>query len=231
MSYKKPVIKAKLHSADKAVSIADANALSNDDATNAKRLKEEAKQELIDKYNFHECFERDEHFDDIQLTGKSIIVRLFKENYIKSVDVVGDNILYDAWLSQVDGRTDRSQQPKWVDNPLPYVWTGVVVSISPAVMQDIVNETNSIKTLDANYKPMQVGDIVQLAPFMIADVRYYTNQQHRDFIKNPNEYRIEHFEGYVKLHPTQIDTVIKNKDKFMSKLSPYKNYKDGSTNN
>ena len=226
MSYKKPVIKAKLHSADKAVSIADYDSLTS--ADNSKRLKEESRQDEIDKYNFNEIFNIDNHFKGIQLTGKSIIVRLFKENYIKDVTVLEDNVLYDAWLSQVDGRMNKTESPKWVDNPLPYIWSGVVVAMSPNVLADLVDEHNKVKFYDTTHKVLQVGDIVQLSPFMIADVRYYTNQQHRDFIKNPNEYRIEHFEGYVKLHPTQIDTVIKNKEAFMNTLSPYKSYKDGS---
>jgi hypothetical protein len=57
-------------------------------------------------------------------------------------------------------------------------------------------------------------------------MRYYPNKQERDFVKNPEEYRIEHFDGTVKIHPSYIDGIITDVDAYLENMSPYAQYKD-----
>ena len=96
MSYQKPVIKSKIHTANKTVSNEDRAALEGKVADD-KRNEVELKQEEIDNYNFNTCSQIDPAFENLQLTGKHVIVRLHKENYIKSIEVLPGGIpIYDA---------------------------------------------------------------------------------------------------------------------------------------
>lgn len=230
MAYKEPVIKAKVHSANQAVSNEDYQSISNPaQATaiaNATIKNIEKKQEEIDYYNSTTVHKIDPAFKDLVLAGKSVIVRLHKENYIKSVSYYADEKpLYDAWFSQVDGRMHASQPAKWVDTPLPYVFSGVVVAISPAA--ELANKQDSQEAeKNGIYAPeLKVGDIVYLEHFNFAEKRFYLDKQQRDFIKNPEEFRIVHFEGYVKIHPTMIEGVVTDKNNFVYNTSPYLRHK------
>lgn len=97
MSQKKSVIKSKIHSANKVLSVADKSALESKTAE-LKRKEIELRQEAIDKYNFETCNIIDPAFNNIQLPGKQLIVRLHKENYIKNIEMSmdGTNVIYDA---------------------------------------------------------------------------------------------------------------------------------------
>lgn len=229
MSYQKPVIKSKIHTANKTVSNEDRAALEGKVA-DVKRNEVELKQEEIDNYNFNTCSQIDPAFENLQLTGKHVIVRLHKENYIKSIEVLPGGIpIYDAWISQVDGRMRQTDPPKWVDNPLPYVFMGTVVAISPLAKAEFLKEKEELEKYDPaaakEYKVLSVGDTVTLNHFMFADNRFYLNKQQRDFIKNPNEYRIEHWEGYVKIHPTVIESIVVAEDSNKFLASPFMEYK------
>ena len=237
MAYKEPVIKAKLHQSNVAMSNEEHATLNNPNQAmaNAKATIEriERKQEEIDYYNSVTVNKIDPALSNVQLAGKSVIVRLHKENYIKGVSYYADNIpMYDAWISQVDGRMHQSQPAKWMDNPLPYVFSGVVVAISPAAKLDFVKEAQALSEAsysfaDANLeaKALEVGDIVHLEHFMFPDKRFYLDKQARDFIKNPEEFRITHFEGYVKIHPSMIEGTVKDKTNFVYFSSPYLRHK------
>lgn len=233
MTRKIPIIRTNLHSASKTISNQERGSLKTT-GVNAKQMakvakeKMEKRQDKIDYYNSVTCNIIDPFFNTLQLTGKNVIIRLHKENYIKEVSNYANGVpLYDAWVSQVDGRMHQSEKPKWMDNPLPYVFSGIVVAMSPAVKIDINKEKEEALYLDpnANYKPLEIGDVVYLEHFMYADKRFYTNKQKRDFLKNPQEYRIQHWEGYVKIHPTMIEGIILEPKKFLNDTSPYAKYK------
>ena len=234
MPQKKKPIQTKLHSAAKSISTGQRNQLmgktSKDAVTETQKI--EKRQMDIDEYNFVTCQEIDPFFESIQLGGSTIIVRLHKENYIKGIEMVLANgqPVYDHWISQVDGRMRKTDPPKWVDNPLPYVFSGVIVAISPGAKAHFVKEQKMIsdisEELGAQYKIPEVGDIVNLDHFQFADARYYKNKQSRDFIKNPEEYSITRWEGYVTLHPTRIESVVLDKQTF-ELTSPYKAYTQG----
>jgi hypothetical protein len=224
---KRKPIKNKLHSANKTISISELRDLERTNNVSEERLKVEEDQEKIDHYNFIEVNEVDSYFNSITFVDSAMIVRLHKENFIKQIDVMPNGMVsYDAWISQVDGRMNKADREKWVDNPLPYVFSGVIVAISPLAQLDYVKKKESLpEELRNGFKVPEVGDIVNLEHFMIADRRFYLNKQARDFIKNPEEYRIVHFEGYVKVHPTLIESLVIDKNEFYRELSPFQNFK------
>jgi hypothetical protein len=230
MSYQKPVVKSKIHNSDKVLSTSDKSQLEGKVA-DAKRIETEKRQDEIDYYNYHTCATIDPEFSNLQLSGKQIVVRLHKENYIKAVDVIGEakTPLYDAWISQVDGRQRQVDPAKWVENPLPYIFMGTVVAMSPLARAEYLAEKDAVAKVDpvgaSKFKALEVGDVVHLTHFMFADKRFYLNKQERDFIKNPNEYRIEHWEGYVLIHPTMIEAIELNMDNAQRVYSPYISYK------
>ncbi len=231
MSYKTPVIKATLNNAAKTMSNTDKQALSNKD-NNIEKTRIENRQDEIDNYNFNECNIIDDFFKTIQLIGNDVIIKLHKENYIKSVQLLSEdvnNVIYENYISQVDGRMHASDKAKWIDNPLPYVHSGVIVALSPLVIAEFIEKKNKLSLIDKDlaesFKIPQVGDIVHLTHFMFADFRFYKNKQEKDFIKDPNNYRIEHWEGYVKLHSSYIEAIVKDKESF-NITSPYKLYKE-----
>ena len=225
-------IQVKLHNAQKAVSNRDQSILKNEAQAEelARQAKEatEKRQDDIDHYNMVTCNEIDPKFKDIQLSGHTLIVRMHKENYIKAVDIFSNGVpMYDAWIRQVDGRMHRSDREKWVDNPLPYVRSGVVVAMSPALIADQKDTASRLFDADPTsaFKPMEVGDIVHLEHFMYADKRFYPNKQMVDFIQNPENFRIQFFEGYIKINVALVEGVVLNKERFLANMSPYHQYK------
>jgi hypothetical protein len=227
-------IQVKLHNADKVFSSADRAIVGANNSEEAKKLAQlkrvemEQRQEDIDTYNFNICDQIDPYFKAIQISGKDIIVRLYKENYIKGIEEFADGVpMYDAWITQIDGRRKKTDPEKWVDNPLPYIFSGVVVAMSPGAIAAQQKEFEEIVALDpnTNFKKLEVGDIVQLEHFMFQDKRYYKNEQQRDFIKNPTDYNIEHWEGYVKIHPSMIKSKVLDRFQFAMASSPLKDYR------
>lgn len=236
MARKTPVIKAKLHAAAKSMTTAQMDILTKGDPEVANRyalLQKaalEERQDKIDHYNHVVCNTIDPFFDTLQLNGSAIIVRMHRENLIKKVTEYSKGVpLYDAWISQVDGRMHQSERAKWVDNPLPYISTGVVVSISPMAKASFVAERvklNEIsKELGDSYKELQVGDTVHLEHIMFADKRFYINKQERDFLKNPMEYRIENWEGYIKIHPSVVESIVLEPETLLEKTSALVRYR------
>jgi hypothetical protein len=227
MGMKKTPIKASLHSSAKAISNNDINNLTN--AKNTVKKMVDEKQSVIDNYNFNEVFEAPMEMNNIQLAGTSIIVKLFKENYVKSVEILpSGEPIFDAYISQIDGRKRQTDSAKWIDTPLPYIHAGVIIAISPMAKAHYLKEKNDIATvskeLSEQYVVPEVGTIVDLTHFNFSDVRYYPNKQERDFIKNPEEFRIVHFDGCVKIHPSYVDGVITDKESFLDLMSPYDQY-------
>ena len=224
----KPV-RAKLHQSSKSMSLSDMKDLERDvlDKVSEETLRTEKKQEDIDNYNFNEVNVIDSYFEGIKLIDNTIIVRLHKENYIKEVSIMPNtSVIYDAYISQVDGRMNKAERENWVDNPLPYVYSGVIVAISPLAIAEFQKKKESLPyELQGEFHIPAVGDLVNLDHFMIADRRFYQNKQARDFIKNPKEYRIVHFDGYVKIHSSIIESIVHDKDDFYLNMSPYQQFK------
>lgn len=226
MMKKKP-IRSKLHSADKTIAVSKLKDLERlENSVSEETIRTEKRQLEIDNYNFEEVNLVDDYFKGISFVDSALIVRLHKENYIKEVSVMPNGVvIYDAWISQVDGRMNKAEREKWVDNPLPYVFSGVIVAISPLAQMEYVKKKETLSDeLKDSFKVPEVGDIVNLDHFMVADRRYYPNKQARDFIKNPEEYRIVHFDGYVKIHPSLIEGIVVDKNDFYNNISPFQNF-------
>jgi len=226
MMKKKP-IRSKLHSADKTIAVSKLKDLERlENSVSEETIRTEKRQLEIDNYNFEEVNLVDDYFKGISFVDSALIVRLHKENYIKEVSIMPNGVvIYDAWISQVDGRMNKAEREKWVDNPLPYVFSGVIVAISPLAQMEYVKKKETLSDeLKDSFKVPEVGDIVNLDHFMVADRRYYPNKQARDFIKNPEEYRIVHFDGYVKIHPSLIEGIVVDKNDFYNNISPFQNF-------
>jgi hypothetical protein len=224
---KKKPIRSKLHSADKTIAVSKLKDLERlENSVSEETIRTEKRQLEIDNYNFEEVNVVDDYFKGISFVDSALIVRLHKENYIKEVSVMPNGVvIYDAWISQVDGRMNKAEREKWVDNPLPYVFSGVIVAISPLAQMEYVKKKETLSDeLKDSFKVPEVGDIVNLDHFMVADRRYYPNKQARDFIKNPEEYRIVHFDGYVKIHPSLIEGIVVDKNDFYNNISPFQNF-------
>jgi hypothetical protein len=226
MMKKKP-IRSKLHSADKTIAVSKLKDLERlENSVSEETIRTEKRQLEIDNYNFEEVNLVDDYFKGISFVDSALIVRLHKENYIKEVSIMPNGVvIYDAWISQVDGRMNKAEREKWVDNPLPYVFSGVIVAISPLAQMEYVKKKETLSDeLKDSFKVPEVGNIVNLDHFMVADRRYYPNKQARDFIKNPEEYRIVHFDGYVKIHPSLIEGIVVDKNDFYNNISPFQNF-------
>lgn len=224
---KKKPIRSKLHSADKTIAVSKLKDLERlENSISEETIRTERRQSEIDQYNFEEINIIDEYFNGVSLVDSALIVRLHKENYIKEVSIMPNGVvMYDAWISQVDGRMNKADREKWVDNPLPYVFSGVIAAISPTAQLGYIKTKESLpEELKESYKVPEVGDVVHLDHFMVADRRFYPNKQARDFIKNPEEYRIVHFDGYVKIHPSLIEAVVTDKNDFYNNISPFQNF-------
>jgi hypothetical protein len=224
---KKKPIRSKLHSADKTIAVSKLKDLERlENSVSEETIRTEKRQLEIDNYNFEEVNLVDDYFKGISFVDSALIVRLHKENYIKEVSIMPNGVvIYDAWISQVDGRMNKAEREKWVDNPLPYVFSGVIVAISPLAQMEYVKKKETLSDeLKDSFKVPEVGDIVNLDHFMVADRRYYPNKQARDFIKNPEEYRIVHFDGYVKIHPSLIEGIVVDKNDFYNNISPFQNF-------
>lgn len=232
MAYQKPVLREKLHTSPKVMTQNDLNAMHS--TAEVQRTEVELRQEQIDNYNFVECNEIDDFFKTVQLEGDVVIIKLHKENFIKSVtEIPGGKAFYETWISQVDGRSSNTAPAKWIDNPLPYVNTGVIMAISPTAKYNNLERIRKVAEtnpeLASSMKELNVGDIVHLRHIDYANTRFYTDKQRRDFIKNPEEYKIEHWKGYVIVHPSVIEAVVLDKDEF-TVTSPYYTYKNKSNN-
>lgn len=229
--HKKRIIQANLRNASTTMPLQDLQNKREQDA-GLERKRVESKQEEIDKYNFETCQEIDPRFKDFVLMGDEIIVRLHKENYIKDISMIDSegNPVYDTWQHQVDARQHKTDKADWQDSPLPYVYSGVIVSLSPTAQAYFSKQKKLIEESNKNaakaYKIPQVGDTVALRHFMFADYRFYFNSQQVDYLINPKEYRVVYWEGYVKLHPTLVERVYKDGDKVLKEMSPYLTFKN-----
>lgn len=226
----KPTLKYKLNNASKVISVTERE--------NMLKSKEEGSedeiakiQESIDDYNFNVCPNVDEWFDTITLTNNDIIVRLHKENYIKSIQETGFGCVYESWITPVDMRGGKGTEAKWEDNPLPYVNSGVVCAISPNAEAELARKQEEAAKYGIIYDRLKVGDIVNLAKLSAADYRYYRNKQVQDYFKTVDDFRLNNFEGYVKLNYNMLESIVRDKNNFYSNLSIYKNYKDEKVRN
>lgn len=174
-------------------------------------------QEKIDTYNNKEIYERDSFFDNIQLHGDFIVVRMFKENYIKFIDESNpDDIQVDAWHRQIDGRLKTSDPPKWVSTPFPYLEQGVIVSISPSLVLEYYKQKEELEKHDPklaeSFKIPKEGDVVRIKARnsgWFKENRYYIDKQEQclDFVRDQTELRLSKFDHYFLLKEYDLESI------------------------
>jgi hypothetical protein len=200
MSFKKEILKTKLHAAS-----------SFTQQTSAEDIKKEilARQAEIDEWNNKEVYVISDEVKNLQMLGSSVVVKLFKEDYIKSVTMVGDTELYDAYIGQVEIQRIGQNKHDFIENPLPYVFSGVVHAISPEVQALYAKKEAEMKEAGIEFIPLKVGSKVNLEWHDRQRDRFYPNKQKIDLIKNPQEFNIDNYEGLVKVHYSIIESIIK----------------------
>jgi hypothetical protein len=207
MSYKAKTIQQKINSPKKAVNNNQKRALTIDDQIDKQApflTHIEGIQQGIDNYN-HTLItdytklmspERKAVLDKINLTGRNVLVMLCKENYVKQKYTIGDKKVYDAGFRQIlANKTAYEHQAEFVDNPFPYIFTGVVVKTSSSSKE--------------NMPELQEGSVVFTTAFNMKDRRFYINKQRVDIINSPaNGWTVDNFEGYFLIDYTTIDAIL-----------------------
>lgn len=148
-------------------------------------------------------------FKSLQLHGKYIIIRIFKENFIKFKDVSNPNDpQYDYHFKQIDSRMKLTDEPNYIDTPFPYIEKGVIMAISPFIVSEYMKLKEEIAKTDKDAADKihipQVGDIVEInsnyTSIWYKDKRYYLDKQAQclDLVKGPDELILNTFEHYYK---------------------------------
>lgn len=233
------VIRTKIISGDVNLSHNDRELFT--DADKREELKKEMNNESIviqnkiDEYNFKEIFNINKFFEGLQLNGNDVIVRLFKENYIKDViETGGLTPTFECNFTQVNVAKEMSGQQRWQDNPFPYITMGVIVCISKTLQSKQLNIKKELNENGIEYRPYKVGDIVMLDTQAIREPLRYMfyidrNDKYRDYFKNAEEWSVQQYEGYIRIGESIIDGLWLKDNIPMS--SPYYNYKKKMNNN
>lgn len=205
------------------------DAVNGKDSTEQNRSREElikaikAEQAAIDAYN-ESIHEIDPFFNNIQLCGDYLIVRLKRENLIKYIDESDpDNIHIDAWVRQLDARDRPTDPDKWISTPFPYIEEGVICAISPSAQANYLKTAKFFSDNTSTHKPIIIpnpGDKVYIRVRTVdwfKEKRYYIDKQKQceDFVKNQRELRLNNFEGYFLIESYDleaIESVIKKEE-------------------
>ena len=150
-------------------------------------------------------------FKSFVVANDQIIVKLYKENFIKgwnNVEIVKDEdgskevVPFPfGGFRQVDARTRTSDVEQYVDTPLPYVFKGRIMAISK-FSQDKLRKELGIE--------VNAGDFVTLNELILKDRRFYFEKQKQimDHIANQREVVLDNFEGYFTVSSLDIETII-----------------------
>lgn len=165
------------------------------------------KQTEIDKYN-KEIHNIDPAFQTKQFSGNTVIVRMFKNDYINKSNLKdSDNITDEDIISllptaKIELET-KGAQPCLVDNPLNYHKKGIICALSKDVIE---------KSKETIGFQLEIGQIVELADF--SGDRYYLDKTQEDIkisaddvIRGKNPY--PNFQGYFKTSPFNIEALVK----------------------
>lgn len=215
MAFKKPTIKnTKTSLPDK---FTNKTASPYNEKFNEKNSEDElralyAEQHSINDYNtatYNYMNNKDPFFDTLTLVNDKVIVKLFKENIIKSwivrafKDENGEeqrvNVPAETGYAQIDGRQYSNQQETYVDTPLPYIMKGMVVAISDYSKNELAKQNITLN----------VGDIVHIDDIIIKDRRYYTDKQiaKLDYVRNQVTHNLSNHKGYFLLSYMDIEAI------------------------
>lgn len=175
-------------------------------------------QAEIDKYN--EEVEKGEipaFFNSMVLMNDFLVVKLYKENFIKGWNTMEIKIDDEGTMEkvafpyggfrQIDGRTRTSDVEQHVDTPLPYVFKGKIMAISP-YMQKKIKEDYGVD--------ISAGSFITLNELILKDRRFYFEKQKQivDHITNQREVVLYNFEGYFGISSFDIESILTNSEHF-----------------
>lgn len=171
-------------------------------------------QENIDTYNLDIINNyKEDFFSDLSLNGNSVIVRPFKENFIKEY-IEETKTASAIGFKMIDNRKRKTDQESYIPSPLTYINAGILIAAPK-------------EYLEANN--MQIGDVLMLRKIQWVNHMFYPNRQEniRDYVESPDNWSIVFFEGYFNISQYDIEGSIKNevfKEKYMNTvLSPIYN--------
>jgi len=176
-------------------------------------------QERIDEYNQEEIHIIDPFFKTLQLGSQYLVIRLFKENYIKYIDESNpDDIQLDAWHRQIDARERTADVPKYVSTPFPYLEQGVITAISPELQLSYHKMKEEMAKYDKEAADSidvpKVGDVIRIkarTSVWFKEHRYYIDKQTQclDFVRNQTELRLNNFQHYFLMESHDIEGIVK----------------------
>lgn len=159
------------------------------------------KQEEVDAYNLT-LLSIDPKFAKKIFVGNEIKVRLKKEDYIikNSGSAMRDGIKKDNLIAlTVPGSEDRM-----IDNPLPYMFEGVIVAI-PKIIRDTY-----LKEYGIDLRP---GTYVELKEFNLQNQRYYLDKANIDVKVSLDDLMagkaaFPNHEGYFSISAYDIESIL-----------------------
>lgn len=176
-----------------------------------------SRQKDIDKYNYHDIYNIDPLSEKVQLSGENMVIRLYKENYIKYLDESNpDNIILDAYVRQIDARERDTDRPNWVNTPFPHIQKGIIVNVSPELKLYYYRMKEELAKYDPEEARKMIipkqGDIVYVRAretFWLKEHRYYPNKQDQveDFVKNQLEILLRKFKDYFIVTAIDIESI------------------------
>jgi hypothetical protein len=129
-----------------------------------------------------------------------MIVQVYKEDLIKDIQFSdnGEFRITHTSLQQIDNRERMTDNPNYVDSPLPVISKGIIVAISPMLVDKFtkLKESFDVKGLGDTIVIPKTGDTVYLSDFRLKDFRYYINKQERveDYVKSQTDVNLTNFD-------------------------------------
>lgn len=175
----------------------------------ATRYQVKLRQLYIDKYNNAEIYVINDYFRNLSLSGEQIIIRIFKENFIKQADESNPNDpQYDYFFRLIDARKRTTDEPTYVSTPFPYIEKGVIVAISPELQLKYYKQKEELAKYDKEAADKLIvpkqGDVIEIrsnySSVWFKDKRYYIDKQEQcvDLVKGPDELTLIYFDHYYK---------------------------------
>lgn len=175
----------------------------------ATRYQVKLRQLYIDKYNNAEIYVINDYFKNLSLSGEQIIIRIFKENFIKQADESNPNDpQYDYFFRLIDARKRTTDEPTYVSTPFPYIEKGVIVAISPELQLKYYKQKEELAKYDKEAADKLIvpkqGDVIEIrsnySSVWFKDKRYYIDKQEQcvDLVKGPDELTLIYFDHYYK---------------------------------
>lgn len=147
----------------------------------------EAYNKVLDDWN-KDPSKIDPRFKEKVYLGSTVVVRLYKEDYMDN-----SNPKFPIVKANKVPAVTPSNKQIMVDNPLPYLFIGVICAMSEHAKEQ--------------YKELKVGDKVDLTAFDLKADRYYLDKANIDLVRELVEDKelLPNYEGYALLHPSVIE--------------------------